>query len=135
MCRTLIYIMIAFALLLSAGLAVAAEPDLAGSYACVGTTTGGKQYAGDVEIKKVRQGYQVAWQVAGAKYGGVGFIDEGRLNVAWATRQNNVIVTGVIVYEIQKNGELHGKWIDAGLGGIYSEKLRPAWRGAARRLA
>lgn len=125
MCRTLIYTTVAFTLLLSAGFAVAAEPDLSGSYACVGTTAEGKQYIGDVEIKKVRQGYQIAWQVAGAKYGGVGFIDEGRLNVAWATRQNNVIVTGVIVYEIQKNGELHGKWVDAGLGGIYTEKLTP----------
>ena len=125
MCRTLLYPAVAFTLLLSAGFAVAAEPDLSGSYVCVGTTAGGKQYTGEVEIKKVRQGYQVVWQVAGAKYAGVGFVDEGRLNVAWATRQNNVIVTGVIVYEIQKNGEMHGKWVDAGLGAVNTEKLTP----------
>lgn len=114
-----------FLLFLCAGYAVAAEPNLVGSYDCLGTTAGGKQYTGDVEIKKVRQGYQVHWEVAGAKYSGVGFIDEGRLNVAWATRQNNVIITGVVIYTIQKNGQLHGKWIDAGLGAVYTEKLTP----------
>lgn len=126
MSRYLAFLLSLVALFAGANLAVAAERDLTGVYDCVGTTDGGRQYRGEVTIKQTRQGYQVSWKVGQTEYRGIGFVDEGRLNVAWAmTTPQGAVVIGVVVYKIGEEGILNGKWIDPGLKAVYTETLRP----------
>jgi len=112
-------------LLASSAYANQAPPDLSGKYSCVGTSDQGGKYTGEVEIKKVNKGYEITWIVGKTKYAGIGFVDDGRLSVAWAMKTPQGVAIGVVVYKIQNNGRLEGKWTDPALRGIYDETLIP----------
>jgi len=99
-------------------------PDLAGTYTCKGTNNG-VNYEGTVVLKKVREGYHLKWNVANDSYEGVGFIDDGKLSVAWITKTPNGVAIGVITYKIEEKKKLVGKWIDQSMNAIHTETLRP----------
>ncbi len=105
--------------------AEAAPPDLSGTYRCVGTSDQGTKYTGQVQIKKVRKGYQITWVVGKTKYSGIGFVDEDRFSVAWTVKTPNGTAIGVVLYKIKENGSLEGKWTDPSLNGVYDETLVP----------
>ncbi|MBA2113364.1 hypothetical protein [Bremerella alba] len=109
----------------SAAYAENAPADLSGKYHCEGTSDQGAKYTGEVVIKKFNKGYQLTWVVNKTKYSGMGFVDEDRLNVAWAVKSPNGVAIGVVSYKIKENGRLQGKWTDPSLKGIYDEVLVP----------
>jgi len=119
---------IAFAILatlLSIGSASAAEPKLGGDYVCKGVSNNGKIYQGTVKIIKVNAGYQVKWTIGKQSYQGFGLVDDGRFSVTWTIIEGKRLTVGNVLYKIQKNGNLDGKWVDPSLKAIYSEHLVP----------
>ena len=116
--------MVVLSLLVSSAWAKEAA-DLSGQYQCKGTSDQGAAYSGIVEIKKVRQGYQLTWVVGKTKYSGIGFVHDGHMSVAWTVKTPQGTAIGVVQYKLQKNGVLEGKWVDPGLNGIYDEVLVP----------
>lgn len=98
--------------------AVAADaPDITGKYSCEGTNAGGATYKGTCEISKKGDTYLLKWALdAGDSYVGIGLLEGKVLAVAFNG--------GVVVYRIEKDGKLVGRWAVAdGKGSVQTENL------------
>lgn len=100
-----------------------AGPDLTGKYKCAGHDITGAEYKGSVEIQRVEVSYHVKWTLRGGPaFIGVGIQHGKMLSVNWFSPMS----TGVMVYELQDDGSLQGRWaILNGKGTIQKETLTP----------
>ncbi len=100
--------------------AVAAEPNITGKYNCEGTNPAGKIYRGTVTIIKKGDAHYLKWSLnAGDTYAGIGILEGNVLAVSYYGG-----ASGVVVYRVQKDGKLVGKWAVAdGKGRVYTETL------------
>lgn len=87
---------------------MAAPPDIAGSYAVVGTNPNGSPYKGDLEVIKHGDVYQFRWS-AGSQSDGVGVINGNVVAVAFANGADGK-GCGVVDYVITADGTLDGRW-------------------------
>lgn len=103
----------------------AVPANLAGIYDCKGVSVNGAAYQGEVRISKKGQGYRFDWQIGGEQYNGIGFVEDGRINVSWILVVDGKVAHGAVSYKIKENGTLEGKWIDHTAAGINTEVLTP----------
>jgi hypothetical protein len=100
----------------------AAEPDITGKYNCEGTNPVGQTYRGTVEITKKGDIYYLKWALnTGDTEKGVGLLEGNVLAVSYY----GGTTSGVVVYRVEKDGKLVGRWTIAdGNGKVYTETLR-----------
>lgn len=103
----------------------AVPANLVGRYDCNGVGVNGAAYQGEVRISKRGQGYRFDWQIGGEQYNGIGFAEEGRVNVSWILVVDGKVAHGVVSYKINENGTLEGKWIDHNAAVVFTEMLTP----------
>lgn len=112
--------------------------DVTGLYDCVGDNVGGGQYQGTVLISKSGDAYKLEWTIAGQTHQGIALLTGDVLSSSWISKQvapgGGVVVTGgVVVYKVEKNGRLSGKWVGHGGGKILTEVLTPQRRVVSNR--
>ena len=92
--------------------------DVIGSYSCRGTNPDGSPYDGTVEIAENGAGYVVRWTVSGTQtYSGAGLLTDDIFSASWGS--------GVVVYRVQADGKLVGKWLNVSRGEAGTETLTP----------
>lgn len=97
-------------------------PRIAGTYDAAGTGAGGKRYTATVKIEKQGDVYAVEYVVSEReKYAGIGLLTGRVLSVAWLNQR----AVGVLVYTVEKDGTLSGRWTQLGdpQGQVFREKL------------
>jgi hypothetical protein len=97
----------AFIWLFAMQITVAQNP--VGLWQIKGTNPQKQVYTGTVAIKKANaEVYTLDWSIKnGSKYGGLGMLRGNNFYVSWG--QN--IEYGIVVYKIEANGNLDGKWV------------------------
>jgi hypothetical protein len=102
-------------------------PDLSGVYDCEGMQFDGKKYKAKVEIERLGDAYSVTWAHGlGRAHLGIGIRKGNLLSVCFAARTQEGVMTGIAVYEIDKDAKLHGDWTElGGVGIVQTETLTP----------
>lgn len=75
-----------------------------------GKNVDGEKYTGTAEIEAKSSAdnlYSFSWKTSEGEYSGLGFLEDGHLFIGWAPEGE---VYGVLLYEIQSDGTLEGKW-------------------------
>lgn len=97
---------------------VSMAADVTGSYTCKGTNPNGSPYTGTTVIKENGGGYLVTWNIGGGMiYSGAGILTDNIFSASWGN--------GVVVYRVQNDGRLIGKWLNASGGELGTETLTP----------
>jgi len=109
--------------------------DLAGVYACTGTSPGGRSYRAIVTIVGQGNVYRLRWTFAGEQGNlGIGIVHGNTLSVSYHSGRSN----GIVVYDINEPKELVGEWTVVGADGvIFKEtltKLPASYEGQQPRL-
>jgi hypothetical protein len=92
--------------------------DIVGSYSCRGTNPDGSPYQGTVVIEENGAGYVLRWSIGDSlTYSGAGLLNDDLLSASWGS--------GVVVYRVQSDGKLVGKWLNASGGELGTETLTP----------
>ena len=85
----------------------AKKPNPVGKYDAEGTNPNGTTYTASVAIKAVGETFRVEWDLGrGVAYVGVGILTDATLSVGWVANGT----AGAMVYVIEKDGTLSGKW-------------------------
>ncbi|MBI3071684.1 MAG: hypothetical protein HYY84_06095 [Deltaproteobacteria bacterium] len=93
---------------------------LDGSYTSSGKSAEGKKFSGRVTLKRVENSYTVTWHASGEK--GIGVLHDEHLVVAYQGKS----WFGIIIYTIQRNRRLVGRFIPyGGKGKFGTETLEP----------
>lgn len=98
--------------------------DLAGTYAVSGAGAGGKNYQGEVVVKKRDAVYQMSWKVGAENYDGVAVQSGNTVAAAYTTGKDGK-GCGAIVYKINADNSLDGKWGEWGVNSSGTEKAVP----------
>jgi hypothetical protein len=101
---------------------LAAAANIAGSYSCRGANPDGSAYTGTVEISANGEGYTLRWSIGGHGHTGTGILSEGQLSASWGTTGGDF---GIVVYKVEEDGRLVGKWLSPGGGKLGTETLTP----------
>ena len=96
---------------------VSIAADVTGTYACKGTNPNSSPYTGTTVIKENGGGYLLTWNIGGMTYSGAGILTDNILSASWGN--------GVVVYRVQSDGRLVGKWLNASGGDLGTETLTP----------
>ena len=98
--------------------------DLAGTYAVSGASVDGKNYQGEVVVTKRDAVYQMSWKVGAENYDGVAVQSGNTLAAAFTTGTDGK-GCGAIVYKINADNSLDGKWGEWGVNSSGTEKDVP----------
>lgn len=98
--------------------------DLAGTYTVNGTGVDGKSYQGEVIVTKRDEVYQMSWTIGSEKYDGVAVQRENTLAAAYTTGEDGK-GCGAVVYKINSDNSLDGKWGEWGVNSAGTEKAVP----------
>ncbi len=91
-----------------------------GQYGVEGNNPDGSAYTGQLRLQALPNGaWYVVWQVGDSQLAGVGVIRSGVLAIGFAQQGR----PGVIAYEVEADGKLHGFWTTG--DGIGTEVLTP----------
>jgi hypothetical protein len=96
-----------------------------------GTNPAKGTYTGSLDVKKANsEVYTLDWAITnGAKYGGLGMLRGNNFYVSWG--QN--IEYGIVVYKIEANGNLDGKWVSkSGFTKLISEYATKSKTGSSK---
>ena len=85
----------------------AISQSLIGDYQCIGKNSDGANYMGKVNISKKGQGYFLTWAIGGSTHHGVAIKRGNVLASSWSPSPNQ---HGLVIYEIESNGQLKGLW-------------------------
>jgi len=96
--------------------------DIAGTYSCQGTNPNGSSYSGTVIILAQGDAYAMTWSIGSSGHRGVAILMGGYLSSSWGTAGNSG-PGGVVVYRVEKDGRLVGKWANPGGGKLGTETL------------
>ena len=88
--------------------------DLAGTYAVSGASADGRNYQGEVVVTKRDAAYQMSWKVGAENYDGVA-VQSGNILAAAFTTGTDGKGCGAIVYKINADNSLDGKWGEWGV--------------------
>ena len=93
------------------------EDDVTGVYHCEGDG-----YQGTVVIQKVGDAYQITWTLGNQRHNGVAIRNGNLLSSSWSPSQGGL--PGVVVYSIEKDRKLIGKYTaPGGKGRLENETL------------
>jgi hypothetical protein len=98
--------------------------DLAGTYAVNGTGVDGKTYQGEVVVTKRDAVYQMSWKIGAENYDGIA-VQSGNTMAAAYTTGTNGSGCGAVVYKINADNSLDGKWGEWGVNSVGTEKAVP----------
>lgn len=98
--------------------------DIAGEYKVSGKGFDGKTYNGDLSVTNREQVYQFSWQVGSEKYDGVGVQNGNAVAVAYTTGTNGD-GCGAVIYKINSDDSIEGKWGMWGVNQAGTEKAVP----------
>jgi hypothetical protein len=96
------------------------KTDITGIYSCHGTTPQGSAYAGSVEISDNGDGYTISWSIGDAGHTGTAILVDDHLSSSWGVRGSTF---GIVVYKVENDGKLIGKWLDSSGGKLGAETL------------
>ncbi len=99
--------------------------DVAGTYAVSGAGADGKNYQGEVIVTKQGAVYQMSWKLGADKYDGVAVQSGNTLAAAYTTGTNGK-GCGAVIYKINDDNSLDGKWGEWGVNSAGTEKAVPA---------
>lgn len=99
--------------------------DLAGTYTVNGTGADGKTYQGEVVVTKRDEVYQMSWKIGEENYDGVAVQSGNTLAAAYTTGTDGK-GCGTVVYKINDDNSLEGKWGEWGVNSTGTEKAVPA---------
>ena len=80
---------------------------LIGEYRCTGKNSNGSYYTGKINISKKGQGYFLTWVIGESTHHGVAIKRGNVLASSWSPSPNQ---HGLVIYEIESNGQLKGLW-------------------------
>ncbi len=95
--------------------------DLAGTYAVSGAGADGKTYQGEVLVTKQGAVYQMSWKLGAESYDGVAVQSGNTLAAAYTTGSDGK-GCGAVIYKINADNSLEGKWGEWGVNSTGSEK-------------
>jgi len=121
LCRVLV---MALMCLFGVSARAAEEKKIVGNYAVKGTNPDGKEYKGTAEITKDGDAYYVKWTIGKESHVGVGILDGDKLSVCWLVGEGGSGL-GIVVYKVNKDGKLVGKWVAMGRKDLLEETLTP----------
>lgn len=98
--------------------------DLGGSYAVKGIGPDGSTYQGEVIVTKRDAVYQMSWKVGRESYDGVAVQDGNTLAAAYTTGASGK-GCGAVIYKINSDNSLDGKWGEWGVNSTGTEKAAP----------
>jgi hypothetical protein len=96
--------------------------DVKGSYSCKGTNPNGTPYAGTTVISENGGGYALRWTIGGQSHSGTAILMDGQLSASWGVPGG---AYGIVVYKVEQDGRLVGKWLNPGGGDLGTETLTP----------
>lgn len=99
--------------------------DLAGTYTVNGTGVDGKSYQGKVVITNRDDVYQLSWTIGQETYDGIA-VQSGNTLAASYTTGDDGKGCGAVVYKINSDNSLDGKWGEWGVNSAGTEKATPA---------
>ena len=95
--------------------------DPAGTNAISGAGADGKNYQGEVVVTKRDMVHQMSWKVGAEKYDGVAVQSGNTLAAAYTTGTNGK-GCGAVIYKINADNSLDGKWGEWGVNSSGTEK-------------
>lgn len=95
--------------------------DLAGTYTVNGKGMDGKTYQGEVVLTNRDEVYQMSWTIGSESYDGVAVQSGNTLAVAYTTGENGK-GCGAVIYKINADNSLTGKWGEWGVNSSGTEK-------------
>jgi hypothetical protein len=98
--------------------------DPAGTYAVSGAGPDGKNYQGEVVVTKRDTVHQMSWKIGAESYDGVAVRSGNTLAAAYTTGTDGK-GCGAVVYKINADGSLDGKWGEWGVNSSGAEKAVP----------
>lgn len=98
--------------------------DLAGTYTVNGAGADGKSYNGEVVITKRDEVFQMSWTIGAEKYDGVAIKDGSTIAAAYTTGDDGK-GCGAVIYKINADNSLDGKWGEWGVNSSGTEKVVP----------
>ncbi len=109
------------------------EPTLNGLYLCTGTSPGGQEYKGLVEIAQQGDTFHVLWTFSPENIAlGIGILRDRVLAVSYYGKAAG----GVVLYKVQDDGSLVGDWtVMGGDGRVFIETLSRVPAGAEQPSA
>ena len=99
--------------------------DLAGTYAVNGTGADGKTYQGEVVVTRRDAVYQMSWKLGADNYDGVA-VQSGNTMAAAYTTGTDGKGCGAVIYTINADNSLDGKWGEWNVNTVGTEKAVPA---------
>lgn len=99
--------------------------DLAGTYTVNGTGVDGKSYQGKVVVTNRDDVYQLSWEIGKETYDGIAVQSGNTLAAAYTTGTDGK-GCGAVVYKINSDNSLDGKWGEWGVNQSGTEKATPA---------
>ncbi len=103
----------------------AAKSDIAGNYSVTGATLDGKDYRGELTVTKRDDVFQLSWNLGDSKYDGVGVQTGNTLAAAYTTGTDGK-GCGAVVYKINADDSIEGKWGEWGINQAGKEKAVPS---------
>lgn len=98
--------------------------DIAGSYKVNGTGINGNNYNGNLAVTKRDEVYQFSWEVGQEKYEGIG-VQSGNAVAAAYTIGTDGKGCGAVIYKINPDDSIEGKWGTWGVNQSGAEKAVP----------
>lgn len=98
--------------------------ELAGTYSVNGTGVDSKSYKGELVITKQGEVHQMSWKVGADSYDGVAVQSGNTLAAAYATGTDGK-GCGAVIYKINDDNSLKGKWGEWGVNEIGTETAAP----------
>jgi hypothetical protein len=102
----------------------ATSGDLAGTYTVSGTGADGKTYQGEVLVTKRDEVYQMSWKLGAESYDGIAVQNGNTIAAAYTTGTNGK-GCGAVVYKINADNSIDGKWGEWGVNSAGTEKAVP----------
>ena len=99
--------------------------DIVGQYTFDGSNPGSQaKYTGRAMIEKKGDAYLVGWQIGNQELAGTGILQDNTFAVVYIAR-NNKTEPGLVLYTIQPNGMLVGKFTNLGGTSLGTETWTP----------
>jgi len=98
-----------------------ASAEITGTYACQGTNPDGSGYSGTVTITAQGAAYAMSWSIGGSGHNGVAILMDGYLSSSWGVAGRGP--GGIVVYKVEADGRLVGKWSNPSGGQLGTETL------------
>ena len=102
----------------------AKSSELAGTYSVDGTGVDGKSYKGEILVTKRDAVHQMSWKIGADSYDGVAVQSGNTLAAAYTTGTDGK-GCGAVIYKINDDNSLEGKWGEWGINEMGTETAAP----------